>query len=297
MNIFGYKIFTLRAGRCHAFGLIAIANMAIITLTTDFGTSDEYAGLLKAAILSVDASATVVDITHGIDPQDVCQAAFVIESASRYFPESSIHIVVVDPGVGTDRAVIGLAKSGRYFIAPDNGVLSLVLDCDGPQTIVRLENRAYFRDQISSTFHGRDIMAPAAAHVGCGVALAQLGPEIEPDDLCIDHDLLARAMPDGHIQGRIVAVDHFGNLITNIRAVQLREAGYLNEVGEKAVRVMVAEQHCVELMSRYADAAPNAPLALIGSRGFLEIAVNSGSARMDLNAEKGSPVRVFFAGK
>ena len=271
--------------------------MAIITLTTDFGTEDEYAGLMKAAILSIDANISIIDVTHGIDAQDVVQAAFMIESAYAYFPKGTIHIVVVDPGVGTERAIIGAEVSEHFFVAPDNGILGLVLAGGDPETIVRLENSTYFLDRISSTFHGRDIMAPVAAHVGRGVHLNRMGPAIDTSELVSIDDIHAKLAPDGSILGRVIAVDRFGNLITNINVDQLRLAGHLGQDKTGRVRVVLDNRHEIMLLTRYADAAPNYPLALIGSRGYLEIAVNSGSAQMQLAAENGNSVQVCLLEK
>ena len=271
--------------------------MAIITLTTDFGTEDEYAGLMKAAVLSIDATASIVDLTHGIDPQDVVQAAFMIESAFAYFPKGTIHIVVVDPGVGTSRAVIGAEISGYFFIAPDNGILGLVLAGGDPKSIVKLENSTYFLEHSSSTFHGRDIMAPAAAHLGSGVPLSRMGPSIGVSDLVVINDMHAKAGPGGKINGRIIAIDRFGNLITNINVDQLQSAGYLVPDKAARLRVVLDSRHEVKLLTCYADAAPNYPLALTGSRGYLEIAVNGGSAQSLFAAEKGNSVQVGLSGK
>lgn len=269
--------------------------MGIVSLTTDFGISDEYAGLMKAAVLSVDATATIVDITHGIGPQDLREAAFVIESAFRYFPKGTVHVVVVDPGVGTQRAIVGLSHAGHYFIAPDNGVLTMILDCGSPDKIVRLENAAFFLKRIGNTFHGRDIMAPAAAHLSRGVPLERLGPPISAGDLVIAEDFKPHAAAQGEMSGVVVAVDRFGNLITNIDVTQMR-AGSENTGGSSGVRVLVGGRHTVDLLERYADAPPGAPLALIGSRGYVEIAVNGGSAHASLGAGKGDEVRIYPEG-
>jgi hypothetical protein len=270
--------------------------MAMITLTTDFGTGDEYAGLMKAAILSINRSATIVDISHGIDAQDVVQAAFLIETAFPYFPEGTIHVVVVDPGVGTDRAIAGVEVSGHFFIAPDNGILGMVLESADPEIVVRLDNRAFFLDRISATFHGRDIMAPAAAHLSLGVRLSRMGQGVAAGDLVTIEGLRASLTPDGKIEGRVIAIDRFGNLVTNISSERLRSAGLTQPGNAGAIRVLLGSRHEIDFLSRYADAVPNCPLALIGSRGYLEIAVNSGSAHAFFAAGKTTPVRVDVAG-
>ena len=266
--------------------------MAIITLTTDFGTDDEYAGMMKAAILSIDTAAIIVDITHGIDAQDVVQGAFMIDAAFGYFPKGTVHIVVVDPGVGTDRSIIGAKMSNHFFVAPDNGILGLVLAGGNPESVVRLENSDYFLDRISSTFHGRDIMAPVAAHIGCGVPLSRMGSSTAVSDLVVLNEIYASVTPEGTITGRVITIDRFGNLVTNINVDQLRSAGYLDPVKAGRLRVVLDSRHELKLLTRYADADPTAPLALIGSRGYLEIAVNCGSAQAAFSAENGVPVLV-----
>jgi hypothetical protein len=269
--------------------------MAMITLTTDFGTDDEYAGLLKAAILSIDASASIVDLSHGIDAHDVVQAAFMIESAFPYFPEGTIHVVIVDPGVGTDRAIVGVEASGHFFIAPDNGILGTVLESLEPGTAVRLENRAFFHDRVSATFHGRDIMAPAAAHLSLGVPLSRMGRAVAAEDLVTIEGIRASLTPEGNVAGRVIAIDRFGNLVTNISLELLQSAGFCKTENPGAVRVLLGDRHEIEFLSRYADAGSNCPLALIGSRGYLEIAVNNGSAHELFAAEKTTPVQVGAA--
>jgi S-adenosylmethionine hydrolase len=270
--------------------------MAIITLTTDFGTDDEYAGLMKAAILSINQSATIVDISHGIDAQDVVQAAFMVESAFPYFPKGTIHVVVVDPGVGTDRAIVGVEAFGHFFIAPDNGIPGMVLESTEPETAVRLENRTFSLDRISATFHGRDIMAPAAAHLSLGVPLSRMGRVIAAGDLVAIEDLRASLTPEGKIEGRVIAIDRFGNLVTNISIELLRSAGFRQPEDQGAIRILLANRHEIDFLSRYADAVSNGPLALIGSRGYLEIAVNNGSAHKFFAAGKTTSVRVDIAG-
>ncbi len=152
--------------------------MSVITLSTDFGLADPYAGIMKGVILSINPSVAIVDLTHCIDPQDTVSAAYMIESAYSYFPEKTVHVVVVDPGVGTGRAVIAAEASGRYFLAPDNGVLGLVLKSSSPAKIVRVENEEYFLTPVSRTFHGRDIFAPVAACISRGVPLERFGPSV-----------------------------------------------------------------------------------------------------------------------
>lgn len=264
--------------------------MAIISLITDFGLQDEYVGLMKAVILGIDPTARLVDICHAVEPQDVAQAAYLLESAGRHFPPGSIHVVVVDPGVGTTRALLGLETNGHRFLAPDNGVLSLVMDPLRPASLRRLENSALWRSRVSATFHGRDILAPAAAHLSRGVDVRELGPEMNPEDVVRRTDLRPKRSPEGDIDGRIVHIDRFGNLITNIDAAILQSSGGVAPEHPAAVRL--AGHLIVGIRGTYADAEPGRPVALIGSRGYLEIAVCRGSARSYFNVRQGDAVAV-----
>ena len=264
--------------------------MSIITLLTDFGTKDEYVGLMKGVILSINPSATIVDITHGIDSQDIVQAAYAIHSAFRYFPAGSVHLIVVDPGVGTGRSLLALEMGSQYFVAPDNGVLTLLFDEETISSIVKLTNRHYFLETVSRTFHGRDIIAPVGAHLTRGVELHRMGDEISPSDAIRLGNMLPSVSDTGEIAGVIVAIDHFGNLITNID-YQALAADILPGLNPRT-RIRIGSHTIDGIGDTYENGAPNTPLALIGSRGYLEIAVNKGSAARVLNAGKGDAVQV-----
>jgi S-adenosylmethionine hydrolase len=268
--------------------------MAIISLITDFGHHDEYPGLMKAVILGINPRAAIVDISHAVEPQDIVQAAFLLESAYPYFPPGSIHLVVVDPGVGTRRALLYLEANGHRFLAPDNGVLSLVMNPLQPVALRRLDNPALWRPRVSATFHGRDILAPSAAHLSKGVNARQLGPPLDPSAMTLLPDLRAQRLQDGTIVGRIVHIDRFGNLVTNM------DAGLLQDEEETAtgppVLIRLAGQTIVGIRRTYAEVEAGRPLALIGSRGYLEIAVNCGSARSHFKVNKGDDVTVRPAG-
>jgi S-adenosylmethionine hydrolase len=188
--------------------------MSLISLVTDFGTQDEYVGLMKAVILGIDPTAVTVDVSHAVDPQDVAQAAFLVAAAHTHFPDGSVHLVVVDPGVGGARDILVLERGTHRFVAPDNGVLTLVLE-GAPVRLWRLENTRWRRAVVSPTFHGRDIMAPTAALLARGADPAEAGPEIPADAAVRVPDLRARRTPAG-IEGRVVHVDRFGNLVTNV---------------------------------------------------------------------------------
>ena len=264
--------------------------MAVITLLTDFGTDDEYAGLMKGVILSINPSATIVDITHQIDRHDIVQAALAIHSGYHYFPEGTVHLIVVDPGVGTERGLLALKLKNHFFIAPDNGVLTLLLSEKNVSSLNLLTNPTYFRASVSRTFHGRDIIAPVGAHIAGGLDASQLGPEIDVQKaVCLD-GLRARCAENGELEGQVAAIDHFGNLITNIKSEQLTEC--LGAGPQEEIRIKIRATVIKGISETYAGVRSNTPLALIGSRGYLEIAVNQGSAAHHLNAEKGESVWV-----
>jgi len=192
--------------------------VSIITLTTDFGHSSPYAAAMKAVILRINPAATIVDITHSIPPQDVHQGAVVLDDVTEWFPEGTIHVVVVDPGVGTERAIVYARIGTQQYIAPDNGLLCYLTARKKPERLIRLENPEYWLHPVSSTFHGRDIMAPAAAHLSLGLDPEKLGPPLER--LTTPQWPAVRATPE-RLEGMVVAIDGFGNLITNITAEDL----------------------------------------------------------------------------
>jgi len=264
--------------------------MTIISLITDFGVRDEYVGLMKAVILGINPSATMVDISHAVEPQDIVQAAFLLESSYRYFPPGSIHLVVVDPGVGTLRAVLYLEVNEHRFLAPDNGVLSLLMDPPRAALLRRLDNPAWWRSRVSPTFHGRDIMAPVAAHLSKGADACELGPEVDPAGMTVLADLRAQRSSDGRINGRIVHIDRFGSLITNIDAAMLRSSEPPALLRPAAIQL--AGQVIVGLQRTYDDVESGRPVAIVGSRGCLEIAVNRGSAQRYFDVRKGDAVEV-----
>ena len=262
--------------------------MSVITLLTDFGLQDEYVGVMKGVMLSINPTAALVDITHQIDNQDVVQAAFVIHGTYHFFPDGSVHLVVVDPGVGTERSVLAMEAGGHFFIAPDNGVLSLLIEKVQPVTLFRLTEEDFYRRPVSATFHGRDIMAPVAAHVSKGVALGKIGVPVDPAEVVCLERLAARMTPDGRVEGRVIAVDGFGNLITSIDSATLTQA--FGHEPAHGVQIKIGQQSISGLSSTYANVDAGNLLALIGSRGYLEIAVNRGSAARRLKAKKGDVV-------
>ena len=203
-----------------------------------------------------------------------------------------MHLIVVDPGVGTERGLLALKLKNHFFIAPDNGVLTLLLNEKNVSSLNLVTNSNYFRNTVSRTFHGRDIIAPVGAHIANGLEVNELGPEIDLQKVvCLDR-LGARCTENGELRGEVVAIDHFGNLITNIKSEQLTEC--LDAGPQEKIRIKIRSTVIKGLSETYASVRSNTPLALIGSRGYLEIAINKGNAAQHLNAEKGENVWVVL---
>lgn len=265
--------------------------MAVITLTTDFGLEDEYVGVMKGVIAAIDPDARVIDICHTLKPHDIVQAGLTLDAAFGYFPKGTIHLVVVDPGVGTGRRVIAFKSADYFFIGPDNGVFSPVLERGEPFEIVSVTNETYFLKSISRTFQGRDIFAPVAAYISRGMTLKELGPEIGFEKLVRLPFSKPRIDPTGDLVGHVTGVDRFGNLITDIHE------NCLSDFCKKAVnhrlvfRVGVSKQS-FEMAEAYGAVDFKMPLAIIGSRGYLEVAVCQGSAAEYFGAHIGADVSV-----
>ena len=266
--------------------------MSIITLLTDFGTEDVYVGVMKGVILSINPSASIIDVCHSVDPQNLIEAAYLIKSFYRYFPKGTIHIVVVDPGVGGTRAIVAVELEGHIFLAPDNGVLTLLADEIAIDAIVRVENPHYFLSTVSHTFHGRDIFAPVASYLSKGVHIDQLGPSLNPQDLIRLSISKPYVSQGDELIGEIISIDRFGNCISNIDENRLKE--FIQTGPEKILEIKVDKTVIKSLSQSYLDAAPGDPVAVIGSFGFLEIAVNCGDASRRLNVSRNDTVTVKF---
>lgn len=246
--------------------------MPIITLLTDYGPRDHFVGELKGVILSIAPEVQIVDITHEIEPFNVRQAAFVLRQIWPRYPAGTVHCAVVDPGVGSERRIILGQYAGRFVIAPDNGLVTWVHHGYAPEAMVVVEDRRYFLPQISSTFHGRDIMAPAAAHLVNGVLPRAFGRVTDRlEMLPIPHRAEATA---GGWLGIVIYVDRFGNMVTNIHEEQLRAP----RDAPRSWKILVNGTSVGEIRSAFCDVVPGSALALIGGSGFLEIAVSQGSA-------------------
>jgi S-adenosylmethionine hydrolase len=250
----------------------------VITLLTDFGLADTYVGQVKGAIFSVSPGAHVVDLTHAVGPQDVVGGAFLLWSAVAAFPAGSVHVAVVDPGVGSARRGVAVrCGRGDTFVGPDNGLLIPAVEhLGGLAHAVELTQRGYWRPTPSTTFHGRDIFGPVGAHIARGVALEALGPELDPRELV----RLSLPEPNG-LEGEVLHVDTYGNLISNLPAHRL-PAHYVVHVGGLVVQPA----------RNYADVPPGALLALVGSAGLLEISARDASAATRLGARRGTRIDV-----
>ena len=268
---------------------------SIITITTDFGTEDAYVPAMKGTMLSIAPNARLVDVTHEIAPQDVMESAFVLQTARPFFPSGSIHLVVVDPGVGTDRRAVALRAGEHWYVGPDNGLFPLALNDTAPDAIVELDDPDAWRTSSpSTTFHGRDIFAPAAAHLAAGRPLKTLGSRIDE----LESLQWGRPTVSGEtVEGRVVHVDHFGNCITNIRRSTIADALNLDDVSLDALPSMkayVGTTVLEDVRPTYGAVAEGTPLLLFGSTGFLEVGVNGGNAADLLNIRKGDSIKVTF---
>jgi hypothetical protein len=245
---------------------------------------------MKGVILRINPNAAIVDITHGIEPQDLIQTAYTIRYAYRFFPDESVHLIVVDPGVGSDRDILAVRGGSHCFIAPNNGVLTLLLEETAVEEIVRVENSNYFLQPVSRTFHGRDIFAPAGAHLSRGIPMADLGPAFEPDRIVRLQIPAPRVDPQGRITGTVIAVDRFGNLVTNIDRGVIRK--HLPGAQPQELTFQLGSRTVKGLASSYSSGSRDMPVVVTGSMGYLEIALYRGSAQKALGLEPGDPVAV-----
>ena len=268
-----------------------MARPYIVTLTTDFGLADHFVGTMKGVLLDVFPDVRIVDISHAVQAFDVLDGALMIADAYSYFPAGTVHMVVVDPGVGSDRRPIIASVGEHYFVAPDNGVLSLVYENAERITVREITSSHYFHQPVSTTFHGRDIFAPVAANLAKGVDPAKFGEEIS--DYAAFAAPRPKAAPDGSLRGIVLKMDRFGNLVTNIR---VGDAPHI--LGENAppFRITIGKQDITQIYSHYAEGAPGELFGILGSAGYLEICSNRGSAAKLLGAGKGTEVAVRMEG-
>lgn len=267
----------------------------VITLTTDFGLVDSYVGAMKGVILTIAPEARLIDITHQISPQNIHQAAYVVQTFYRFFPAGTIHLVIVDPGVGSARRAIALGTPAGVFVAPDNGVLTYAWRDAierwgaGSCAVYELAESRFWLSSVSHTFHGRDIFAPVVAHLAAGAPLDALGPRLPGiTEAELEQPGAGR---NGGLVGRVIHVDHFGNCITNITPQHLEAAGL-----DGHIVVRIIDQRIAGLQRTFMDVPLGALTALIGSSNRLELAVRNGSAAQTLGVGIGDTVRVYPAG-
>jgi S-adenosyl-L-methionine hydrolase (adenosine-forming) len=261
---------------------VANAN-AIITLTTDYGTDDHLVGTLKGVILKINPEVTIVDITHRITPFDLLDGALTIGAAYSYFPPKTVHVVVVDPGVGTERRPLLVSGQNQYFIAPDNGVLSVIYEREHNVVVRHANAEHYFLQPMSKTFHGRDLFAPVAAWLTKGWQTASMGDEIT------DYKRFAIPKPKpatGGVKGVVLKIDTFGNLITNFQAVDLHSAAQ----NGGAIKLQVGTHTVARLVDTFASGKAGEPIAYFGSSGYLEIGINKANASKTLAVGRGAAV-------
>ena len=254
----------------------------IITLTTDFGNVDGYVGIVKGVILSICETAKIIDISHDIPAWNINAAAWVLGNSQPYFPKGTIHLGVVDPGVGSKRRPILIESKGQVFIGPDNGIFSLIVQDDSEAKSYELTESKYWMPEVSHSFHARDLFAPVSAHFASGVSADKLGQSIGADTLVYLPSRELRIKPK-RVEGSVAYVDRFGNLITNIKKDNVRNAA-LCQVGKRSIG---------RIGQSYSWAEQGAPIAFIGSHGFLEIAVSQGRADEKLDAGVNTPVILF----
>jgi len=257
----------------------------VITLTTDFGLQDHYVSAMKAVMLGIAPEARFIDISHDIPPQDIMAGAWVIRNAALLFPPNTVHLVVVDPGVGTDRNAVILKVWDQYLVGPDNGIFSLFFD-EFNYDAYRLNNKKFWREDTSDTFHGRDIFAPVAAHLSKGVDPEEMGEPIK--DLVTYRWAVPIADKDG-IQGWIVHIDRFGNLVSNIP-----ESLYQEVIGKKKAKIYVGTSILEKTSKTFGDVEEGEAVAFTGSSGMIEIGINKGNAAQMLGVQKGAQVTVVL---
>ncbi len=255
----------------------------LITLLTDFGLQDPFVGIMKGVILSIHPQASIVDLTHGVPPQNVLAGALILRHSVRFFPEGTVHVAVVDPGVGTGRRSLLIETQRCFLIGPDNGLLSLAAPAEEKVRIFQLTNPRFFLSPTSHTFHGRDVFAPVAAHLSLGRTPSEFGPEIPEMERI---QLPAVRREKNRLLGQVIYIDHFGNLITNICEADLVP------FPKGRLSVSIRKTEIPRLSLAYADVQEGELLALVNSWGYLEVAVRGGSAARFLGCSVGEPILV-----
>jgi S-adenosyl-L-methionine hydrolase (adenosine-forming) len=266
-----------------------VARKPIITLTTDFGLNDHFIGTMKGVILSIEPEAEIVDICHSVQAFDVLDGALTISQAYSYFPSSTVHMVIVDPGVGTARRPLIVTSERHHFVAPDNGVLSLIYQKEQRLSARHVTADHYYLQPISQTFHARDIFSPVAAYLAKGVDPGKFGDEVS--DFVKFAAPKPKAANENTLRGVVLKVDRFGNLITNITP---QDAPMLFAEQPPAFKIVVGKREITEIKSAYALGAPGEVFGILGSMGYLEIAANRGAAAQILGVNRGTDVNIVL---
>jgi S-adenosyl-L-methionine hydrolase (adenosine-forming) len=242
----------------------------ILTLTTDFGLADHYVGVMKGVILDVCPRARIVDISHQVTPYAIAEAAYLIAQSYRWFPKKTVHVVVVDPGVGSERRAILVEAAGQYFVGPDNGVFSMVMAREKYKARV-IANERYFRRPVSRTFQGRDVFAPSGAHLAAGVPAARMGKT------CLDAVRVNLTPP------QVLHIDHFGNIVTNLRA---------NDLKVERASLKIGRATLSRVATHYAEMEPGRLFLIEGSSGYVEVSMNRGSAAERIGCRAGDMIQI-----
>jgi S-adenosylmethionine hydrolase len=266
--------------------LLLALGMHLITLTTDFGTSDWFVGTMKGVMLGINPRARIVNLTHGVPAGDIRAGAFALAAACKFFPKGTVHVAVVDPGVGSEREAIAVETERYRFVSPDNGVLWWALRNETIRKVRALKNERYFLRELSKTFHGRDIFAPVAAHLSRGVPIEKLGPSKKE---FVRLEWPEPRINERSIEGEVIYIDRFGNAITNLGVDVLRA------LDGRRLEVFVRGKRRCSVEACYAAVQPGKPVAVFGSSGFLEIAVNGGSAEKNFGLKAGTRISVRLA--
>ncbi len=268
-----------------------MAHRPIITLTTDFGLNDHYVGAVKGVILDINPDAQIIDICHSVQAFDVLDGALSIAQAYSYFPAGTVHVVVVDPGVGTARRPIILSTERHHFVAPDNGVLSLIYGREERVHVRHVTGEHYFLQPLSNTFHARDIFAPVAAYLAKGVDSEKFGEEIE--DFVRFNAPRPKPVDQKTLRGVVLKVDRYGNMITNITP---EDAPMIFGENPSPFKIVVGKREVTEIKNVYADGAPGEVFAILGSMGYLEISANRAAAAQLVGSGKGTEVNILLEG-
>jgi S-adenosylmethionine hydrolase len=268
-----------------------LARKPIITLTTDFGLNDHFVGTMKGVILSIEPEAEIIDICHSVQAFDVLDGALSISQAYSYFPSGTVHMVVVDPGVGTARRPIVVTSERHHFVAPDNGVLSLIYQREDRLSVRHVTGEHYFLQPVSQTFHGRDIFSPVAAYLAKGVDPMKFGEEVT--DFVRFSAPKPKPANEHTLRGVVLKVDRFGNLITNITP---QDAPMLFGANPSGFKIVLGSREITEIKESYAQGTPGEVFVILGSMGFLEIAANRGAAAQLLGVGKGTEVNIVLGG-